>query len=679
MKSKNLVLLALIVFVAASALMAQEEKEKKFDWTPEMEYRPAADILVGLENQGRIETGDKDLKITAPYTFKVKGNDLYVFDVIIEKLLLFGTDGKFKKSLFAKDQIIKNPIRNMDIDAKGRVLLSDQQDIYVFNDGKITNHPNDEYYFGVTWNGENLAVVNSYANERNEGVIKELNLKGEVLNTFGKYFNKKDRPFGNIVRSGHFIYYTDGKSNKLIEYDLKKKTDRIIEVKDKAFDERIKQTNASIEYKEKTNARSWRVFSCFNTIVALDDILYLGVSDRNFLSIIAVNREGEILKAYRGLRPEGKNGGQFTVAKVDGKVKFFVSMGIYENRNPNYQLYEYTPGGKVPTLADIKKVELTPEQKAKKAEREKQAAIWDTLMAAENKSRNEKDPAKRKQIILEAVKKHPNEMNAAYMLRNLVPDSKKDEKLAAELLGFCYGVMDKVTKDEVKQIYQYNIITFANQSGAKAEITKAVDELIKSNPENYFLGRTMMLLEENKAWADMLKVAEEGLKGMTDEKLMETYGGMSKDKLKEYKDHFLSGYLVGKARALNHLKRSAEALPLVEEALKISPRLYTGIYANNADLAHAEALYFTGKKDEAVDALLMGALFSGSKEKEEFLRKIYADSGRKEDFDKFLWSQRQKLAKKIDDIQLYTLDRKPVKLSSKFGKATILTFWTPST
>lgn len=678
MKRKLVFLLTGIMILASMAVIAQEEKEKKFEWTPEMEYQPPADILVGLDNLGRLETGDKDLQITAPYAFKVKGDDLYIFDVVIEKLLLFDSKGNFKKSLFAKDQTITNAIRNMDIDEKGRVLLSDQQDIYVFDNGKISNHPNEEYYFGVVWNGENIAVVNSYANERNEGVIKELNLKGEVLNTFGEYFNKKDRPFGNLVRLDNHVYYSDGRSNKLIDFDLVEKTSRIIEVNDKSFDERIKQTQASIDYKEKTNARSWRTFPVFGTVVAFEDKLYMGVYDKNFLTIIAVNKDGGIVQAFRGLKPAGENGGSFSVAKVDDKLKFFVEMGTYENGKSNNHIYTYAPGNKIPTLADIKKKELTPEENAKKAEMEKRRKVWNYLMAAENKSRATEDPEKKKQIILEAVAKYPDEMNAAYMA-GYVGGKERDKKTAAEVLTLIDSVLPKVTNEEVKQIYLYNIITLTSELEQKERMLTTIDQFLKTDPEMYFLGRVMVKLEEKAEWPSLLKVAESGISGLTDKNLMENYGGMSKDKLKEVKDRFLCEYLVFKARALNHLDRAAEALPFVEESAKISPKLYTGNFANKADLAHAEALYFTGKKEEAVDVLLPGALFSGSKEKEDFLRKIYAESGRKEDFDDFLWAQRLKLAKKIDDVNLFTLDRKPVKLSSKFGKATILTFWTPST
>ncbi len=684
MKRAGILLVVLMSLFSWVAVLAQDEQEeeKKFEWTPDLEWEPPADLLVGIERIGELSTLRKSLMIRYPETIKVVGDDLYLFDVEIEKLLLFDAAGNFRRSLFSEDQKITGHVRWMNIDDKGRVLFNDYSTFYLFADGEITSYKNYQRVSAIAWNGDTIYGLNLQAAEREEGLIKEVTLEGEVLRTWGEPFwkDKFDRPsgFSSLILFQDKLYLSSSHIDGFFVYDPQSESTELVDFSIPAFRRRIQRTRESLEYSEKTKARRIKVFSVFMDANIFNGEAYLLLSDRYFYSIVVSNLQGEIKRVYRGLKPKDAWAWAFAVSEVEGEPRFFLVTG--ERKGDEYvrEVGIFAPCETVPTLADLEKTEEQggEEETADKDLEEARKAV-EAFQEAYKLAQKASSEEEKRRIYYKLAADYPGHQMSAFSLR-YAAGNKPNPQIAEEVLQHVDAALPNVDDEEVRNEYLLLRVSLCGSAAKAEEVRTTAGELFKSElrPNGY------MTIDAAAAkvgdWELLLRSAVYALAVTDGENILSMYGGMSQEQVEMYQRYFKSAFLTDKGRALTNLDRPREALAHFEAAVEVTGRHYTGNFAGDLDLHWAMALHKSGEHAEALETLTPGALFGGGEEKIKALEEIYAATGGQEDFEAFLWSHRLQRARTLDDAVFYDYDKKPVKISSKLGKATILTFWTPS-
>jgi tetratricopeptide (TPR) repeat protein len=106
---------------------------------------------------------------------------------------------------------------------------------------------------------------------------------------------------------------------------------------------------------------------------------------------------------------------------------------------------------------------------------------------------------------------------------------------------------------------------------------------------------------------------------------------------------------------------------------------YFGFADNELFLYWGKALLEKGDSQGAIDKLAPAAFFGDLEDALDPLKQAYlATGGNESGFDDFIWAQRKKLAKTVDDFTLNDYDGQPKRFSDLRGKVTILTFWFPT-
>lgn len=677
-------MIAFLLFPITARAQEEQVEEKKFEWTPDLDWEPPAELLAGIEKIGELNTHLKSLQISYPEIIKVFGDKLYVFDVEIEKLLLFDAAGNFQRSLFADDQRISNHISCMNIDDKGRVLLSDMRTFFIFDKGEISSFENIHRLGIVAWDGEKILGLNQRMDEREEGLIKEVTLEGEVLDTWGEaYFKDVFGRIGSLVSLRNVedkLYLSDAFFDGFVVLNPMEKSQTRVRFDIPAWQSRIALTKESFEIMRNTKSGRARMFPVFYDLDILAGEIYLLLGDRNFFTVVVSNEDGRITRVYRGLKPEDSSAWRLAVSTVEGRPRFFFSTGGRKGDKYHRRVDIYAPCEKVPTLAYIEEREKkqTEEEKLADEKRESERKIYDAFREADSLARQASSEEEKRSHYYSFAERHPNNLASAYALTSAAGRDPSAE-VANEILQHLNSALAKATEENVRLEYMLLRTRLCATTGQAEEVGKTAREVLEFNLKLYHIITVTKAAAEVGDWQLLLESSEKAIDLTELDKIKESVGGMTGKRMLEMQRHFKSLFLTARGRALTNLDRIDEALTDLEAAAEITERHYTGNYINEVDLRWAEALSKNREYDKAIETLIPGALFSGSEEKVNALREIFAASGRTEDFDPWLWKERIQRARRIDDAVFYDYEKNPVKLSSKLGKATLLTFWTPST
>ena len=690
----QIILTGILLFTCIPAISQEETAEEKtFEWTDDLYWDPPKELLVGIEEIGELTANRKSLKMQRVFTLLTHGDHIYTYDEKLGKLLQFDLAGNFRKDVLPDDKKLSGYLRAIDIDDEGKILLSNQRSFIVISDNKLETYDNVHHLTSSVWNDGKIVGFNMYFNDRMEGILKETDLEGKNLGTFGKPYRtfdpEYDRPMVKIKRVGTRLFFADNYYGGFGILDLKSKEQKTFDFKIPAYQRRHLQTVASIKHSRQTNSNRFYTFPVFNDFCVLEDKVYLCSTSKGLFTVVESDLNGNISRVYRGLPSEDSGAWSFAVSKVDDELRFFFSVFAPEGDDWITKVKMYAPCDKVPTREDWKlaegfkveesrKKEESEEEKKRKAEMAAQRKAYDAFNKARQDAEKSETEAEKRQIYYKLIEEYPEYQFSAYALRSAVGrDPAKD--IAAEVLEKLEVALPKAEKEEVVSAYKLLRMSL-NSIVGNVEATQAdAEELLKADINIYDYYAFIRAAPRIEDWQLLLNAMDAALEKSTPEKLKELFRGMSEKDAKTRSDYYQCEFKKEKARALTHLDRVEEALAIFERVSENTECHYTGNYVNDLDQHWAVALHKAGKTSKAIAVLTPGALFGGSDEKIETLKKIYAASSQSEVFDAYLAKKRNEMAKKIDDAQFYDYEKNPVKLSKKFGKATILTFWTPST
>jgi tetratricopeptide (TPR) repeat protein len=132
--------------------------------------------------------------------------------------------------------------------------------------------------------------------------------------------------------------------------------------------------------------------------------------------------------------------------------------------------------------------------------------------------------------------------------------------------------------------------------------------------------------------------------------------------------------------ALWNLGDEAKAMVIFETAAPLKTVDYLGIADTTLDLFWGRASLAAGNPEQAMKLLAPNAVMGSDREALETLREAYiAVNTSDEGFDGYLWSERQRLARSVDDFTLADYQGTDHDFSAlSDGKVTLLAFWFPT-
>ena len=132
--------------------------------------------------------------------------------------------------------------------------------------------------------------------------------------------------------------------------------------------------------------------------------------------------------------------------------------------------------------------------------------------------------------------------------------------------------------------------------------------------------------------------------------------------------------------AMANLDRMDEATAAFESAAELSTVNYLGVPETELYTYWGRAALNGGDAVRALELLAADAVLGDNDEALESFRAAYALKNESEDgFDEYLWSERERLAKSVDDFTLLDYEDAEQQLSALTeDKVTLLTFWFPT-
>ena len=191
----------------------------------------------------------------------------------------------------------------------------------------------------------------------------------------------------------------------------------------------------------------------------------------------------------------------------------------------------------------------------------------------------------------------------------------------------------------------------------------------------------MELAEQNGLWSLAEKHADAALAFTTEEAYRADYPDrdFTDDQVALRARLRKAEALAYKAWALCKLGRDEECFSLFEEADPLNEASYAGASATPLERFWGEALLERGAYGQAMELLLPDAVLGDRTNALPPLKEAYvAVHGDDQGFEEFLWSERQRIARAVDDFTLPDYDGTPYTLSDGNGDVTLLAFWFPT-
>ena len=137
--------------------------------------------------------------------------------------------------------------------------------------------------------------------------------------------------------------------------------------------------------------------------------------------------------------------------------------------------------------------------------------------------------------------------------------------------------------------------------------------------------------------------------------------------------------LAYKGWALCNQGRDEECFAIFEEAHPLNQTSYAGSSDTPLDRFWGQALVDRGAYDQAMELLLPDALLGDRDNALQPLEEAYvALHGDDQGFEDYLWSERQRIARTVDDFTLPDYDGTQHSLSDGNGNVMLLAFWFPT-
>jgi hypothetical protein len=241
----------------------------------------------------------------------------------------------------------------------------------------------------------------------------------------------------------------------------------------------------------------------------------------------------------------------------------------------------------------------------------------------------------------------------------------------------------KIEDPEIRFDVQTTLYSLATELGKPADLAQVAADLEAHRALNFSENLDIMeLAVENELWTVAEAHATKGLELASADAFRAEHPDeeLTDEELAKKADNRRVLSLAHQAWALSNLDRADEAEAAFESAAELSTVNYLGVPETSLYTFWGQSALKAGDADRALELLAADAVLGDNDDALESFRAAFAAKHESEEgFDEFLWSERQRLAKAVDDFTLADYNETEQQFASLAeGKVTLLTFWFPT-
>jgi tetratricopeptide (TPR) repeat protein len=305
---------------------------------------------------------------------------------------------------------------------------------------------------------------------------------------------------------------------------------------------------------------------------------------------------------------------------------------------------------------------------------------WADLRAAYN----ELETTEEKVALVEGfLTKYPDTEYAGRLAGTLAYYRGEEMDDAEGALALLDATLDQNTDPETRFEIAKAMFPLSVEIGEPMDLATIAEELAAVRPLN-FVERIEVsdLALEHGQWETGAAYAEAALEKATADDFLADYPDddytREEAEAKAARRTIMSLANLGWAKW--NLGQPDEAMAAFDEAAPLQTVGYLGFSDLPLDLYRGRALLASGDAEGAIELLTPRAVLASDEDAMEALREAFAVINREEgEFDDFVWSERQRLARTIDDFTLADYEGEMHDFSAlSDGKVTLLAFWFPT-
>lgn len=303
---------------------------------------------------------------------------------------------------------------------------------------------------------------------------------------------------------------------------------------------------------------------------------------------------------------------------------------------------------------------------------------WDAFVA---EIRTLETPEEKVALCRRFLEEHPNNEQAPTTLNAAIYYLGDELGRPEEALALAKKTMAAVTDDAVRRAMQLELVGLYGVLGDGEALAAAAEELASTKPLTYPEHDSIVdAALECGAWELAAAHAEAGLAMADAETFRADYPERSftDEDVAEAVRRRTAASLSGKGWALANLGRVDEALAAFAAGRDSVEFNYVGVPDSPLFSYWGRTLAEAGRNEKAMEMLLADAIFGGDMEAMDALNGAYVAVHGAAGFEDYLWENRRRLAKKVDDFTLSDYQGEPLTLSQLKGQVVLLNFWFPS-
>jgi tetratricopeptide (TPR) repeat protein len=307
-------------------------------------------------------------------------------------------------------------------------------------------------------------------------------------------------------------------------------------------------------------------------------------------------------------------------------------------------------------------------------------AAWTAMVETYNELENPEDKAE----LFEAfLREHPDTPQAGRLASSVAYFRGEELDDPAAAYAILSETRAKNTHPEARFRIGMAMFPLSMELGTPTDLDAVAQEYAASETLDFGdLIDVANLAVEHEAWTVGATYAEAALEKATPEAFLADYpdDDYTAEEATAKADRRKAMSYAGLGWSLWNLGDTDKATAAFDEAAEYKTVNYVGAADTPVDIYRGKALLASGDAEGAIELLTPAAVLASDEDAAEALREAFAATGRNEaEFNDFVWSERLRLARTIDDFTLTDYDGASHDFSAlSDGRVTLLAFWFPT-
>lgn len=287
------------------------------------------------------------------------------------------------------------------------------------------------------------------------------------------------------------------------------------------------------------------------------------------------------------------------------------------------------------------------------------------------------------ELIESFVRKHPDTKYAGMLAGGVAYYRGEEMGDPGGALALLDATLDLNTDPEARFQIATAMFPLSAKLGEPMDLDVVAQELAATRPLDF--GEMIDIADmavEHEQWEVSAKYAEAALGKATPEAFLADYpdDDFTAEEAAAKADRRKVMSLANIGWANWNLGNTDAATAAFDEAAPLSTANYLGAADTSIDVYRGKAMVAAGDHEKAMETLAPSAIMGPNEDAMDALKEAYvAINESDEGFDEFLWSERQGLARTVDDFTLADYEGTDHEFSTlSDGKVTLLAFWFPT-